>query len=77
MGASGPDVQLSGAAKAKFPFAIECKNKKRMALYRDYEQAQAHAESFGGIPALFVKENGKDPLVVVDAEWFIQRVVHL
>jgi hypothetical protein len=71
MGASGEDVQLSSAARSIFPFQIECKNRKAIAVFKDYEQAQTH-----GLvePLVVLKQNNSKPLVLVDAEYFIELV---
>lgn len=68
MGAGGVDVTLSAEAFRQFPYKIECKNRKTMAIYNDYEQAEAHASI--GRALLIIKANGKRPLAVMDAEDF-------
>lgn len=74
MGAGGEDVKLSEAALKFFPFAIECKSKKAVAVYPMYEQAISHAEKTDRVPALFIKQNRSRPLAVVDAEFFVNLV---
>ena len=71
MGASGEDVQLSSAARSVFPFQVECKNRKAIAVFKDYEQAQTH-----GLvePLVVLKQNNSKPLVLVDAEYFFNLV---
>ncbi len=71
MGASGEDVQLSSQARSLFPFQIECKNRKAIAVFKDYEQAQTH-----GLvePLVILKQNNSKPLALVDAEYFIDLV---
>lgn len=71
MGDTGEDVKLSPAARKWLPFQIECKNRRRMAIFRDYEQAKEHGEHN---PMLVVKEDQSVPLVVVDAEWFFNYI---
>ena len=71
MGAGGEDVQLSPAARVLFPYQTECKNRSKMAIYADYEQAQEHGDCE---PLLIVKANHKKPLAVVDAEHFFFMV---
>lgn len=77
MGAGGEDIQLSPFARSMFPFSIECKSHKSMAVYKLYEQAQENAE--GHEPLLFIKANGKKPLVVVDVDKFMDmaEAMHL
>jgi len=77
MGVNGVDVQLSTSAYRKFPYNIECKNTERIrTLYNYYEQAISHDHiEQDGEPLLIVKMNRQKPLVVVDAEHFIDLVV--
>ena len=74
MGAGGEDVQLSTAAREVFPFSVECKSRKGIAVYRDYEQAQGNAPP-NSEPIVVIKENRKKPLVIVDAEYFMNRML--
>lgn len=76
MGAGGVDVQLSSAAFRKFPFAIECKNLAKIAIYKLYEQAVAHSKDHGGIPLLVVKQNRAEPLVVLSLDDFMKLVAN-
>ena len=71
MGAGGEDLIMARDARKKFPFSIECKNVERLNVYEAYDQACANAGDHQ--PILFMKKNRKKPLVVVDAEWFIQH----
>lgn len=70
-GAQGEDVQLSPAAREVFPFQIECKSLAKIAVYKFYEQAQAHGEHE---PLVFIKQNRSKPLVLMDAEAFFRMV---
>ena len=74
MGQTGADIQLSAIAKREFPFGIECKSHAREAVQRYYEQAEEHVKGSKEplYPLVVLKENGKDPLVVVEAALFIQ-----
>lgn len=72
MGVSGVDIQLSPAAKKLVPFAIECKNRANMTVYKDYEQAVRNCTK-ETIPIAVLKANRKKPLVVCDAEWFFKN----
>lgn len=69
MGASGEDILLSPFARSLFKYSIECKSLKSIAVYKFYEQAESNAKSY--TPLVFIKMNGKKPLVLVDAEKFI------
>ena len=69
MGQSGEDVQLSPAARKLVPLSIECKSRAKIALYKDYEQAESNCPK-GSEPVLCVKANRKEPMVFVRAEYF-------
>ena len=43
MGSGGEDVQLSSAARAVFPFAVEIKNRERLNVHAALAQAEANA----------------------------------
>ena len=69
MGAGGEDLIMARAAREKFPFSIECKNQEKLNVWQAYEQASANSGDHE--PIVFIKKNGKKPLVVIDAEHFI------
>lgn len=70
MGAGGEDVLLSPAARRHFPFSIECKNVEKLNVWAAYEQAEANSGE--NEPLLVMKKNRKKPLVVLDAEAFLE-----
>lgn len=70
MGAGGEDLQLSPAARRKFPYSVECKNVEKLNVWGAYEQAEAN--SGDNEPLLIMKKNRKKPLVVIDLESFIE-----
>jgi hypothetical protein len=70
MGAGGEDLIMARAARQKFPYSIECKNVEKLNVWEAYEQAQANSGDYE--PIVVMKKNGKKPLVVVDAEYYIQ-----
>lgn len=72
MGDGGEDVQLSPAARKYIPFQIECKNRGRMSVFKDYAQAQEHGPHN---PLLIIKQDGSKPLAVLDAELFFTNYV--
>ena len=74
MGAQGEDVQLSPAARRMFPFTVECKNLAKVAVYNYYEQAKTHGKHE---PLVVVKQNGHQPLAIINAEKFIDMVVKI
>jgi hypothetical protein len=70
MGAGGEDLIMARAARQKFPHSIECKNVEKLNIWDAYEQASANCGDYE--PVVVIKKNGKKPLVVVDAEYYIQ-----
>ena len=69
MGAGGEDLIMARAARAKFPHSIECKNVEKLNIWEAYEQASTNCGDYQ--PIVVMKKNGKKPLVVVDAEYYI------
>ena len=69
MGAGGEDLIMARAARAKFPYSVECKNQEKVNVWKSYEQAKANCGDYE--PVLFMKKNNSKPLVVVDAEFFV------
>ena len=72
MGESGIDVQLSEAARKLFPWAVECKNYSKIAVYAWWEQATKAAESEKLAPLLVIKANLKEPLACLRLEDFMK-----
>ena len=70
MGAGGEDLIMARAARQKFPHSIECKNVEKLNVWEAYEQAAANSGNYE--PIVVMKKNGKKPLVVVDAEYYIK-----
>ena len=75
MGAGGEDVQLSPAARRLFPYSVECKSVEKLNVWGAYEQAEANSGEHE--PLLIMKKNRKKPLVVLDAEAFIDLIKKL
>ena len=69
MGAGGEDLIMSRAARKSFPYSIECKNQEKINVWAAYEQASEN--SLGYTPLVVIKRNRSKPLVVIDAESFI------
>lgn len=76
MGAQGTDVYLSEAARHGFPFAVECKNVEKLNVYEAFDQACENADE-DLIALLVIKKNGREPLVVIDADYFFKLVKNL
>lgn len=70
MGAGGEDLIMARAARAKFPYSIECKNVEKLNVWDAYSQAVENSGDYE--PLVVMKKNGKKPLVVVDAEYFVR-----
>lgn len=70
MGAGGEDLIMARAARQKFPHSIECKNVEKLNIWDAYEQASANCGDYE--PIVVIKKNGKKPLVVIDAEYYIK-----
>ena len=60
----GEDLKLSPAAKRLFPFAVECKNQERIAIWSAIEQAESNAQ--GSLPAVcFSRNRVKEPWICI------------
>ena len=70
MGAGGEDLIMARAARAKFPYSIECKNVEKLNVWDAYSQAQENSGDYE--PIVVMKKNGKKPLVVIDADYFVK-----
>ena len=70
MGAGGEDLIMARAARIAFPYSIECKNVEKLNIWEAYEQSKANCGDYE--PIVVIKKNHKKPLVVVDAEYFIE-----
>ena len=69
MGAGGEDLIMARAARESFPYSIECKNQEKINLWESYKQATENSGKYE--PVVFIKRNNHKPLVVVDANYFI------
>jgi len=72
MGSSGEDLIMARAAREKFPYSIEAKNQERLNIWAAWDQANANAGKYE--PILVIKKNKIKPLVVVDAEVFVNMI---
>lgn len=61
---------LSTVALAAFPYAVECKNLAKIAVYKYYEQASANKIK-DTMPLLVIKQNRSEPLVVLSLKDFM------
>jgi len=72
MGAGGEDLIMSRAARHKFPYSVECKNQEKLNIWSAWEQANSNRGIYE--PIIVIKRNGTAPLVVLDAENFLEYV---
>ena len=70
MGAGGEDLIMARAARKKFPYSIECKNQESVNIWKSYEQAEENSGDYE--PIVVLKRNKSKPLVLVDAEYFVE-----
>jgi len=70
MGAGGEDLIMSRSAREKFPYSIECKNQESLNIWKSYEQAQQNSGNYE--PIVVLKRNNVKPLVLVDADYFVE-----
>ena len=70
MGAGGEDLIMSRSAREKFPYSVECKNQESLNIWKSYEQAQQNSGNYE--PIVVLKRNNVKPLVLVDADYFIE-----
>lgn len=69
MGAAGADVKFTPQTQHLFPYSIECKNQEKYSsVYNAIDQASNHSRF---PPIVFLKMNKRKPLVVIDAEDFL------
>lgn len=57
MGVNGIDLQLSSAARAQFPFGVECKNKEDLSIWSEFKQCLENADREHLIPLLVFTRN--------------------
>lgn len=75
MSTSGTDVRLQTKKQALelLPFSIECKNREEYrTAYTAFNHALVNAEKDGLMPAAVIKMNHKPPLIIFDAEMFLE-----
>ena len=72
MGAGGEDLIMSKAARNKFPYSVECKNQESLNIWKAWEQANGNRGIYE--PLVVIKKNGVSPLVVLDAESFLDMI---
>jgi hypothetical protein len=69
MGAGGEDLIMARAARESFPYSIECKNQEKINVWESYKQAEENSKDYE--PIVVLKRNNQKPLILVDAEYFV------
>ena len=69
MGAGGEDLIMSRAARKSFPYSVECKNQEKINIWKAYQQASENSGDY--TPIVVLKRNNVKPLVLIDAEEFV------
>lgn len=72
MGSQGEDVIMGKMTRQMFPYSVECKNVEKLNVWAAYEQADANSGNYE--PILVMKKNRKKPLIVMDAEAFMELI---
>ena len=72
MGAGGEDLIMSRAARNKFRYSVECKNQEKLNIWSAWEQANGNKGIYE--PLVVIKKNGVRPLIVIDAENFLEMI---
>lgn len=74
MGDTGLDVKLSDYARQFFPYAVECKSYKTMAIYKHWDQTLNHARIEKLEPLLVIKKDRSKPLAVLDLDTLMNLI---
>ena len=69
LGSQGEDIIMGRESREKFPYSIECKNQEAVNVWKAYEQASENCKGYE--PLVVIKRNRHKPLVLVDAEHFV------
>lgn len=73
MGETGEDIKLSSKARQVFPYSVECKSLKKIAVYNYYDQALSNTPD-GCSPLVVLKQDRRKPLVLLDLEKFMELI---
>jgi hypothetical protein len=69
MGSQGEDIIMGKFSRNRFPYSIECKNQEAVNVWKAYAQAEENCKGYE--PLVVIKRNRSKPLVLVDAEHFV------
>lgn len=72
MGECGEDIKLSPAARAVFPYSVECKNTERLAIWDALAQCEANAGD--STPLLVFSRNRSKTYVAIELDEFLRRL---
>lgn len=70
MGCSGEDIMLSPAARAIFPWSIECKNVEKLSIWSAIEQARYNSKT--NTPVVIFTKNHEDAQIAVPFNYFME-----
>ena len=70
MGSQGEDIIMGKQTRQVFPYSVECKNQEAVNVWKAYEQATENCKGYE--PLVVIKRNRTKPLVLVDAEYFVE-----
>ena len=70
MGAPGEDIQFSPAARAMYPWSVECKNVENLNIWKALEQAESNSK--GHQPIVVFKKNQEEPHAAMEFEYFME-----
>lgn len=75
MGSPGEDLIMGVESRRKFPYSVECKNRKSMkeVYEKSYDQAEANCPE-GSEPLLLIRTDYRRPLAILDLEHFLKLV---
>ncbi len=74
MSEQGMDIKLSSAARARFPYAVECKNVEKLDLWAAIEQAKTNAEKEKLKPLVLFKRSRSDIFAVIKWDDFLDLI---
>ena len=72
MGSQGEDIILGKQSRQIFPYSVECKNQEKVNVWEAYAQAEQNCKGYE--PVVVIKRNRTKPLVLVDAEHFVEHL---
>lgn len=76
MGGAGTDIQLSPAAREKFPYSIEAKNVEKLNIWSAIDQAASNIKE-NTHPVVFFKRNRSKTYAVIEADHFFELIKKL